>query len=150
MATDGPRTHTAEQREEALTLYVEHGPAEASRRTGIPSSTIRAWGRKAGKTSPRAERAVAGAEAARLSWAQRRAEVALLAGEAAQELVEKMRASSKPREAADWSRAFAISVDKAQLLDGGVTGRVEVSSAEERERRVGELRDELAARRATR
>ena len=41
-------------------------------------------------------------------------------------------------------------VDKTQLLEGGATGRVEVSTAEERERRVAELRDELAARRASR
>jgi len=150
MASDGQRHYAPEQKEQALALYVEHGPADASRRCGIPSATIRSWAKRAHKSSPRAEHAVAGAQAARLSWAQRRAEVALRSGEAAAELIEKMRQAPKPREAADWARAFAIAVDKAQLLDGGATGRVEVSSVEERERRVAELRDELAARRASR
>ncbi len=147
MASDG-RKHTPQQREQALALYVEHGPAEASRRCGVPSATIRGWAMRAGMSSPRAEQAKAGAQAAKLTWAQRRAEVALGSGEAAAELLTRIRKTTKPREAADWSRAFAICVDKAQLLDGGATGRVEVSSAEEREQRVRELRDELAARRA--
>ncbi len=110
MATDGRTTYTPELKEQALGIYVELGPAEASRRCGIPSATIRSWARRAGKSSPRAEHAVAGAQAARLSWAQRRAEVALRSGEAAAELIEKMRQAPKPREAADWARAFAIDV----------------------------------------
>jgi transposase-like protein len=139
MAKEGPRTYSPEQREEALALYVEHGPAAAASRLGIPASTVRSWAKRAGKQSPRADRAVAGAEAARRTWAQRRADVALESGEAASELIERIRGTSKAREAADWSRAFAIAVDKAQLLDGGATGRVEVSSHEERVRRVAEL-----------
>ncbi len=150
MGKDARRTYTPEQKQEALALYLEHGPAETSRRTGIRAGTIRQWARRGGVTSPRAERAVAGAEAARKSWAQRRATVCLAAGEAAEELIGKVRESPDARKAADWARAFAIATDKAQLLDGGATGRVEVSSAEERERRVAELRDELAARRASR
>jgi transposase-like protein len=89
MAKDGPRTYTAKQREEALALYVEHGPAEASRRCGIPSTTIRQWGKRSGKTSPRADRAAAGAVAARLTWAARKAEVAQRSGEAAAEFLER-------------------------------------------------------------
>ncbi len=58
-----------------------------------------------------------------------------------------MRQAGKPREAADWSRAFAIAVDKAQLLDGGSTSRVEVTEAEVRAG-VQRIRDDLAARRA--
>ena len=84
MGTDARRTYTPEQKAEALALYVEHGPAEASRRCDIPAATIRQWGKRAGKTSPRAEQAVAGAEAARKTWAQRKGEVALLAGEEAE------------------------------------------------------------------
>ncbi len=150
MVTDGHRHYEPEQKERALALYVEHGPSEASRRCGIPSATIRSWAKRAHKSSPRAERAIAGAEAARLTWAQRRAEVARRSGDAAAELIERVRQTPKAREAADWARAFAIAVDKAQLLDGGATGRVEVSSAEDRERRVAQLRDDLAARRASR
>lgn len=150
MATDGRRTYTREQREEALALYVEYGPAEAARRTGINSSTIRVWAKRTGRKSPRADRAVAGAEAARLSWAQRKGEVALLAGQEAEAIVRQMLATPNARQKAELARAFAVMVDKTQLLEGGVTGRVEVSSAEEREQRVRELRDELAAKRASR
>ncbi len=36
-------TYTAEQRDEALALYVAYGTSEASRRTSIPKSTIDSW-----------------------------------------------------------------------------------------------------------
>ena len=74
----------------------------------------------------------------------------LLAGQEAEEIVRQMLDTSNARQKADLARAFALMVDRTRLLDGGATGRVEVSSAEERERRVAELRDELAARRASR
>ena len=44
------------------------------------------------------------------------------------------------------ARAFALTVDKTQLLEGGATGRVELSESEIRAG-VQRLRDELAARR---
>ena len=150
MGTDARRTYTAEQKAKALGLYVEHGPAEAERRCGIPSTTIRKWAQRAGKTSPRAEQAAAGAEAARRTWAQRKGEVALLAGAESEAIVRQMLETRGAQQKAYLARAFALMVDKTQLLEGGATGRVEVSTAEERERRVAELRDELAARRASR
>ena len=61
-----------------------------------------------------------------------------------------MLATTGAQQKAYLARAFALMVDKTQLLEGGVTGRVEVSTAEEREQRVRELRDEVAARRAKR
>ena len=78
MGTEARRNDTREERENALKLYVEDGPAEASRRCGIPSAPIRKWGERAGLKSPRADRAVA--EAARLTWAARKAEVAASLG----------------------------------------------------------------------
>lgn len=146
MATDGRRTYTPEQRTEALALYLDHGPAEASRRCGVPAGTIRQWALRAGKKSPRAARAVAGAEAARLTWAARKAEVALRSGEAAAEFLERAVGTPKAREGSDWMRAYALAVDKAQLLDGGATGRVELTESEVRAG-VQKIRDELAARR---
>ena len=147
MGTDARRTYTPEQKAEALGLYVEHGPAEAERRCGIPSTTIRKWAQRAGKTSPRADHARAATEAAQKSWAQRKSEVALLAGEEAEAIVRRMLTTTGAQQKAYLARAFALVVDKTQLLEGGATGRVEVSSAEEREQRVRELRDEIAARR---
>ena len=35
--------YTDEQRAEAIALYIEHGAAEAGRRTNIPARTIRRW-----------------------------------------------------------------------------------------------------------
>ena len=70
------------------------------------------------------------------------------AGDAAADFLERAIETGSARSGSDWMRAFSTAVEKAQLLDGGVTGRVEVSSAEEREQRVRELRDEVAARRA--
>ena len=146
MATEGHRTYTPEQKEQALALYREHGPGEASSRTGIPGATIRSWARRSGLTSPRADRAAAGAEAARLTWAQRRAEVALRSGEAAAEFIERAVRTEKAREGSDWMRAYALAVDKAQLLDGAATGRIELSESEVRAG-VQKIRDELKARR---
>ena len=146
MATDGRRTYTPEQREEALRLYVEHGPAVAGRRLGISAGTISQWARRAGKTGARSEHAMAGAEAMRRTWAQRRAEVALRSGEAAGEFLERAVGTSKAREGSDWMRAYALAVDKAQLLDEAATGRIELSESEVRAG-VQKIRDELKARR---
>jgi hypothetical protein len=130
-----------------MALYVEHRPAETSRITGIRSDTIRKWAQRAGKTRQCSEVAAANVEAARLTWAQRRADVAKRSGEVAADFLERAAAETSARNGSDWMRAFHAAVEKAQLLDGGVTGRVEVSTPEERERRVAELRKELAARR---
>src|SRR5215210_4323287 len=96
--------------------YTSVGPSEASRQTGIPSGTIRSWARRAGATDGRREAAAAAVDSARLTWAQRRAEVATAAGEAAAEAVEAIRAAigaGQHRAASNLSRAFAIAVDKA-------------------------------------
>jgi hypothetical protein len=48
--------YTTEQRTEALKVYAEAGPAEASRRTGIKRATISKWASRHGVSSDRAER----------------------------------------------------------------------------------------------
>jgi hypothetical protein len=50
------RKYLPHQRDEALALFVEHGPAEASRRTGIPDGTIASWAHRAGIASEAPER----------------------------------------------------------------------------------------------
>jgi len=42
------RTYTPEQREEALRLIAEVGPAEAARQLGLKSGTLRSWASRAG------------------------------------------------------------------------------------------------------
>lgn len=139
------RTYTPEQRREALELYREHGPAEAARRCGIASGTIRQWALKSGLTSERAKTARANVEALRLTWAQRRGEICVRAGEVASNMLEEAAAAGNSRKARDFMGAFEIGVRTAQLLDGAPTERV-ASEVELREQ-VHRMRDELAARR---
>ena len=107
-AKDGSRrSYTDAERQKALDLYIEVGPAEASRRTGVPAATIRSWALRAGATvaRPRTQAATAAVEAARLTWAQRRAEVAALASEVAIDSGRRA-LGAKPREASDLMRAL--------------------------------------------
>lgn len=152
MATDGhPRTYTPEQREEALRLYLEVGAAEAARRLEIPAATVRKWAQRAGLTAARREHAQAAIESARLTWAQRRGEIVVRFGEAADGFLTKARKTKSARNARDLMAAADMAVKNAQLLSDGATGRVELSPTERRQR-VLELRDkardELAERRA--
>jgi len=47
-----PTGHLRWVKEWALDLYREFGPAEAARRTGVRSGTIRVWAHRAGISSP--------------------------------------------------------------------------------------------------
>lgn len=132
--------YTAAERQHALDLYKQHGPAEAGRQTGIPSATIRTWAKRSGETVSRAAHAQANVDAARLTWAQRRGELTIRSGEVAANLLEQI-AAAKPREARLLSAAFAVVVDRAQLLAGDATARIETSDRFNRE--VGCLLDEF-------
>lgn len=46
------RRYTTEEKLQALALAAQHGPAEASRRTGIKEGTIRCWRKRAQKDAP--------------------------------------------------------------------------------------------------
>jgi len=141
------RTYTPEQREEALRLIAEVGPAEASRRLEIPAGTIRSWAWRHGVATPvpESERTRAATDAAKLSWAQRRLELGRETGAVASELLDRIREATKAADVRSLATAFGVVVEKAQLLDGAATERVEISESERRER-VLALRDELAAR----
>jgi hypothetical protein len=89
--------YTAEQRTEALKLYAEAGPAEASRRTGIKRATISKWASRNGVSSDRADRTRKATEAARQSYAEGRARrSAALAGEA-DALIDRLREANPQR-----------------------------------------------------
>lgn len=147
-ATSAPRAYTDEQRAEALKLYRELGPAEASRRTGVKSATIRSWAHRSGEAgSEGAEQTRAATETARLSWAQRRAELTDETGAVAAAILDRIKVSKRSSDARALAQAFSVLIDRAQLLDGGVTSRVELSDPEDLAARVRGLRDDLAARR---
>ncbi len=142
------RAYTDEEKKEALALRRTHGPAEASRRTGIKCATIRSWAhRSAEDASEGAEQTRAATETARLSWAQRRAELTDETGAVAAAILDRIKVSRRSSDARALAQAFSVLIDRAQLLDGGATSRVEVADPEDLAARVRGLRDDLATRR---
>ena len=137
-----PHRYTAEQRDAALELYREVGPAEAGRRLSIPSGTVRSWARRNGCAAVATENRRAAVEAARLTWEQRRSGLTVRLGEVAAELLERVK-KAEPGEAKALATALAILVDKAELLSGRATERTEAGAAvnmdAEIERLIGEL-----------
>jgi len=127
--------YPAEEREAALALYTQHGAAEASRRSGIPDRTILSWAKAAGITAgadPEKTRAMTAAHAERVqrTWADFRENEALAAGAAANVLRTRIRdlvASEAPgREVQAHAIAYGILIDKAELLSGQASQRIEV------------------------
>lgn len=124
-----PRTrYDPERKAEALELLATVGKAEAARRTGIPAGTIASWGSRGSVSAPPAD-ATAAATAARLAtWADRRAELGRRAGEVAALALEKIPERIRQGDelaAQRLASTMAALVDKAQLLTGEATERVE-------------------------
>lgn len=139
-------TYSAEERQAALELYLEHGAAEASRRTGIAANTISQWARRAGVTMTRANRTAAATEAAKLAWAERRATMVDDMGQVATMALERARAEvagGDLKGAKDAALTMAILVDKAQLLSGAATGRHEHVTVDSIDAEVKRLADQL-------
>lgn len=145
-ATDGNQQHSQEERAHALDAYLDFGPAEASRRSGVPSGTIRSWAHRAGLTGPAHGRTAAATEAAQVAWASRRLALTDETGEAAAEVLARLRVARKSLDAQRFAAAFASLIEKAELLSGGATSRLEIPEDDLRERVQG-LRDDIAARR---
>jgi len=112
--------YTDLQRQTALALYAERGPAAAARATGIPSATIRSWAKRSGAQRLRSEKGRAGTEAARLTWEQRRAELTVRLGEVAAGHLERA-ANADAQGAKALMLAVAIGVDTS--LSGRTTSR---------------------------
>jgi transposase-like protein len=150
MATHGrPRSYSADQKAEALRLYRKVGAAEAARRLGgIPPGVVRQWAHRAGLARERVVQGRTHAEALRLSWAQRRADLRDQAGEVAAEALQAVRTEPDPQAKKALTVTFAILVDKALLISGEATSRTETLSPEQARAEVRQLRDDLAARRS--
>lgn len=147
------RTWTDEQREHALAVYADHGPAEAARRTGIPKGTIAAWANRREVQTRVAENLENARLVASMRWAERRSELADQAGEAAAialaQAVAALQAGNDHLAKAA-GVVFGIAVDKAQLLTGEATSRTEMVGATPRpeaEKRLAKILM-LAERRA--
>ena len=68
--------YTPAQRRAALDLYVEHGPRDTARRTGIPSRTISRWAAEAGVSTDVTAKTAEATEQASLSVARRKLDLA--------------------------------------------------------------------------
>ena len=128
--------YTDADRSEAVALYDEHGTAETAKRTGINPRTIRRWAKEAGHVSEAdakktsTARAV-GAERVAQAWGDFREAEAMGAGATAIRAREAITAAlADPKISAVEAKALAVTygilIDKAELLSGNATERVQV------------------------
>jgi hypothetical protein len=105
-------SYTEAQKQAALELADPVGAAEAGRRLGISSGSIRAWRSQAGRVNP-----PKGADPT--DWAERKAEAAEQAFEAARDALRSVREwlEKSPRQAQSSAVIVGILTDKAQQLE---------------------------------
>ena len=122
-----------QRKAEALQLAAEHGPAEASRRTGVPAGTIRAWRTRAGQSEPpvgdRGE-----------DWRVGRERTAHGAAQVAREAIEQARRDirdGKPLRAQQSMTAAGIAVDKLTIIEN------QLAAYEERQTRLSQGQAEV-------
>lgn len=142
-----PVVYSDDQKTLALAAYVEVGPSEAERRTGVPKNTICAWARKAGLRTT-ASQTRAGRETQRLKWEDRRDGMAHDLGRVAAKAIAMAETAIDNEDGKLTQTAItsaAIAIDKAQLLTGGVTNRVEHAGYDEREKEIRQLIDQKRA-----
>ncbi len=127
--------YTDTQKAEAVKLYDEHGTAETAKRTGITPRTIRRWAKAAGLVSEdnvektTKARAV-GARQVAEAWGDFRESEATGAGTTATQVRDAILAAvdhgARTRQARDLAVVYGILIDKAELLSGNATQRVQV------------------------
>lgn len=150
-----PRSkYTAEQRTEAVAAYTEHGATKASEQLDIPKRTILDWARTAGViaqagTQQTHEARAANAEKVQAAWGDYREREALGAGNQAVFLRARLReavesnktlvdaatdgtSKVEPRlihavaqHISALNRSYGTAIDKAELLSGRATARIE-------------------------
>lgn len=147
-------TYTDEQKHQVLTLWPELGTAETERTTGVPARTLLRWVNDAGlmthanqeKTS---EARAASAERVTNAWGDFRAQEALAAGAAANRMRREALEASTERNATLLKArvvAYGIFIDKAELLSGQATQRIQVWAESEIDRDLREAMAELEDR----
>lgn len=122
------KRYTDAEKAEALELLAAVGQAEAAARTGIPVGTIKSWGARERVQAPGTEETCNAVAAKLATWADQRAvlgnragEIALLALEQIPDRIENRDELAAQRLASTMSAL----VDKAQLLTGEATERIE-------------------------
>ena len=160
--------YTADQKAEALQLWTEHGSAETVRRTGITRRTLTRWANAAGlmsQDSTEKMTAARNAAATRVAevWGDYREKEAAAAGATASRLRTALleQVEGEPilerigddevqvgtlvngRNLQSLAVAYGILVDKAELLSGHATERIETWGMDETDRSLRELVGEM-------
>lgn len=146
--TKMPRVgYSQDQKTEAIALYVEVGPSEASRQTGVPKDTIAKWATQVGARTKISQTAN-GRAAQKLRWEDRREGMAHDLGRVAAKAIAMAEVAVDAEDGKLAQTAVtvaAIAIDKAQLLTGGATNRVEHAGYDEREKEIRQLIDQKRA-----
>jgi Homeodomain-like domain len=143
--------YTTKQKQQAIQLADKHGPAEASRRTGIPRRTISSWRKPAQATTQKeiGHARAAAAQKVTLHWADYRSQEATAAGSAATRLRRQV-VEASDQENANLLRArtiaYGVLIDKAELLSGQATERIEVWGESEVDRELKQAIAEMESR----
>lgn len=146
--------YTDEQKAEAVKLYQEQGAAEASRQIGASTRSVLYWAEQAGVISQAnqektSEARAALAERVTNNWADFRAQEALAAGAAANRMRREALEASTERNASLLRArvvAYGIFIDKAELLSGQATQRIQVWAESEIDKDLREAMSELEDR----
>lgn len=139
-------TYTDQDKEHALNLYTQHGATHAANETGISRRTILRWANDAGLVSQAnqektTQARAAAAEKVATEWADFRSGEAVNAGASAANIRSAIRnrvAAGDPRGVRDLAVAYGIMIDKAELLSGHATERVETWAESDVDRELRE------------
>ena len=138
--------YTDDERQAALDAYLAEGASAASRTTGVPARTIRYWARNAGLTTARRENLQQAAIDGLARWEERRVALANEMGEVADKAVlvaATMLEADDTKRAKEAALTAAILTDKAQLLTGAATARIEHNDLDTIDAEVARLAAEL-------
>lgn len=146
--------YTVEQKAQVIEIWPNNGTAETARVTGVHERTIIRWVTEAGLMSEdrrekTADMRAAGAEQVARSWADFRSQEALAAGAAANRMRREVLEASEEKNANLLKAriiAYGIFIDKAELLSGQATQRIQVWAESEVDRELREAIAELEAR----
>ena len=135
------RTYTEDEKRDALLAYVDHGPAEAARQTGISPLTISSWARRAGVHTNAVAKMKEATEALRARQDEMREELRVRMLHKALDLIDRMDAPHvefKGKDASlvtypvapagavqNYATSIGILLDKYRLEMGEATGRTE-------------------------
>lgn len=124
--------YSPQERTEAIDLYVSRGGKYAEAETGIKANTIRQWAKRAGRqlSLERRGELTEQQNVASEEWATRRIRLANRFGEVAEQALEAASTSISEEYSQDASAYAATSArlaEKAQLLSGAATARLESS-----------------------